>query len=303
MACVSGCRATCPAWSRNILSVSTKISFSRIPCIATVHGLEWQCYPGGYTLVERLKQRTWLELATGRAHGIVTFANNTSSDLYGLKPSLGIPVFVVPEGKDTVFRVLLPAEIDPHVAARYGIRRPFVLSVCSLDPRKNLVRLIKAFGKVSAEKDLDLVLVGRPGSASAALQAATGSDAGYANVIFAGYVPDEDLVNFIIRRNYLCIRRLRGVWTASHRGDGVRTSSYYVYGEFASGGGGWSRDLVDPTDEAGLTEAIIRVTSDQKLATLLSQRGLERAASFSWRRTAEGVLRFIDEIKLKSLRG
>jgi glycosyltransferase involved in cell wall biosynthesis len=278
-------------------SISTKIPFTSVPCVATIHGLEWYRCPDGYSSNERMRQRLWLELAARYSNGIVTFARSTHRDLTEIKRSFHKPVFVVPEASDSNFRVLQSQERDPTVIARHGITRPFALSVCSLDPRKNLTRLISGFAKAGCGDHLDLVLVGRPGPSSKALRVCTEAHGISRNVIFTGYVSDSDLVQLYNHASVFVYPSLYEgfglpVLEAMACGLPVVTSSTSSLPEVAR----HAAILVDPTDDAAIGSAIMDVATHEEVRARQSKLGLARASAFSWQRTARGVLEFLDEI-------
>ncbi|MEE8429433.1 MAG: glycosyltransferase, partial [Gammaproteobacteria bacterium] len=131
----------------------TKFPLRGPPSVVTVHGLEWHHCPADYRMVERIKQWAWFRLASRRSAGMVTFATNTKRDILAMAPRSSIPICVVPEGVDAMFKRLEASQIDGTVGQRLGINHPFVLSVCSLEPRKNVDRLIRSYASVVASRD------------------------------------------------------------------------------------------------------------------------------------------------------
>jgi glycosyltransferase involved in cell wall biosynthesis len=188
-------------------------------------------------------------------------------------------------------------EADPaRIAAvreRHQVRsRDYVLSVCTLEPRKNLPRLVRSFFALTEDQrlpELSLVLVGPTGWKSDPLIASLEERPRLRDrVVLTGFVPDEDLAAL-----YSGARMF--VYPSLYEGFGLpaleamqcgvpvitsRTSSLpEVVGDDAI--------TVDPTDADALSQAMLNVLRDAGLAAELSRRGLERSKQFSWSRAVD----------------
>ena len=202
-------------------------------------------------------------------------------------------VFVTPfAAARDIFHPERDGERVAAVCDRHGIGpRPYLLSLCTLEPRKNLPRLVRAFFALAADRrwrDLRLVLVGPTGwKAEALFQSLAEQPALREQVILTGYVPDADLSAL-----YTGARAF--VFPALYEGFGLpaleamqcgvpviasRSSSLpEVVGEAAL--------TVEPTDEESLTAAMAEILEDERRAADLGRRGVERAREFTWERTA-----------------
>ncbi|MDY7078184.1 MAG: glycosyltransferase family 1 protein, partial [Chloroflexota bacterium] len=163
----------------------------------------------------------------------------------------------------------------------------------TIEPRKNLMRLLTAFETVHAEGLSDgLVIVGKRGwlydDFFAALERSPARDA----VIFPGYVPDDDLPAIYAGAQ-------ASIFPSIYEGFGLPVLEAMACGTpvAASNGssipevGGEAALYFDPTDTEALTEAIRTVLDDADLRADLRQRGFEQAARFSWERAAEATTR------------
>jgi glycosyltransferase involved in cell wall biosynthesis len=280
------------------LSPNTKQPLTRRPCFTMVHGLEWARTPRDYTRVERLKQRLWLRLSTHLGAGIVTFARHTADDLARELPNAHPPVRVLSEGVGAAFRPIAPADRDLHAVERLGVRLPYVLSVCSHEPRKNLPTLLRAFARARAEHALPhrLVLAGRPGRCSASI-AALANELGIArDVVLPGYVGEHELVQLYNHAELFCYpSRYEGFGLppleAMRCGVPVVTSDRSATREVA----GDAALLVDPDSAPALAAAIGRALTDADLRARLVRAGHARAAEFSWDVLAADIEEFVVE--------
>lgn len=280
------------------LSMNTKFPFTSRPVVTTVHGLEWAFTPDDYSSKERLKQRFWFRLCTRRSRGLVTFAHHTEGDIRRLAPRCELPVRVVPEGVGPRFRPRLPHEKDPACVAELGARPPYVLSVCSLEPRKNLDALIRAFARAKHERDLphQLVLVGRAGWDSTRLDAAIEEVGLGGDVHRTGYVTDEQLVDLYNHADlFAYVSKYEGfglpVVEAMACATPVLTADASATREVA----GDAALLADPHSVDDIAEKLGRALADPALRASLTERGFERSARFSWDRMTSEICSFVAE--------
>lgn len=183
------------------------------------------------------------------------------------------------------------------VRARYKIpAAPYLLSVCTLEPRKNLPHLLRCFARLLLQPglgDVRLVLVGTVGWKSEPLFGLLRENPALdARVVVTGYVPDADLAALYSGACAFVYPSLYEgfglpVLEAMQCGAPVITSDSSSLPEVV----GDAAIVVPPADSDALTAALHRVVLDDALKADLSQRGLTRAALFSWDRTAEATVR------------
>ena len=213
------------------------------------------------------------------------------SDITGMAPDR---IFAIPLAASS--RIFRPVE-DParlrSVLDRYGIgSNRYILSVCTLEPRKNLARLVSAFAALSATRqlhDVRLVLVGALGWKTQPLlekiqTVALPKD----RLLMTGHVPDEDLGALLTGAAVFAYPSLYEgfglpVLEAMQCGTPVVTSRTSSLPEVV----GDAALTVEPTDEDALAQALMDVLQRSGLAETLRRRGLERARSFTWRRTVD----------------
>jgi glycosyltransferase involved in cell wall biosynthesis len=178
-----------------------------------------------------------------------------------------------------------PAEAD-RVRQKYNLPAKFILHVATIEPRKNLSRLLDAFQALLAEwPDLKLVLVGKKGWLYESFFQKLQSSGLQECVIFPGYIEEADLPSFYHLAELFAFPSLYegfglGPLEAMACGTPVISSNSSSLPEVVGEAG----LLVNPTDTAAWVAALRRVLSDAELRVDLKQRGLLQAQKFSWAR-------------------
>jgi glycosyltransferase involved in cell wall biosynthesis len=171
-----------------------------------------------------------------------------------------------------------------------GVPEPFVLSVGTLEPRKNLIRLIRAYRQVAPDVPHALVLAGGDGWHGTELDTELGRG-GAGRIVRTGRVDAADLDALYRRAGAFVYPSLYEgfglpVLDAMSRGVPVVTSNTSALAELA----GDHAILVDPTDIAELAEGLHRVLTDHGAAADLTARALSHAAAYTWEATARATL-------------
>jgi glycosyltransferase involved in cell wall biosynthesis len=202
---------------------------------------------------------------------------------YGLREDR---VVAIPNGVAPRFTAQAPPSMEP-----IGDRPLRVLAIGTLQPRKNLLRLLDAVRQVGTHRPVALRVVGPDGYQAGVIRDALG-DAGGVQVEVAGYVADEDLPAEYRAADMLVYPSLYEgfglpVVEAMACGLPVVTSTKGSLPEVA----GDAALIVDPLDEAAIAEAISRLAADDELRRDLSARGRERARRYTW---AAAAARLVD---------
>ena len=269
--------------------------FAPCPVVTTIHDLAFEHLP------ETFNRRSWMQLrltarsTARRAAHIITVSDYSRRDIsrtYGIDPE---HITVTPEAAPLNFAPITNETELRRIRETYGIQRDYILSLCSIQPRKNLVRLIEAYSclrRVSPEVKLpQLVLAGKRGWLENETFRAAERDALGRDILFTGYVPEHDLVG--LYSGAICF-----VYPSYFEGFGLpvveamqcgvpviagnRTSLPEIVGEAGL--------LFDPFDTAELVKALTRVLDDSAYRADLRTRGLERAKDFNWKTTAQLTL-------------
>ena len=269
--------------------------FAPCPIVTTIHDLAFEHLP------ETFNRRSWMQLrltvrsTARRAAQIITVSEYSRQDIirtYGLSPEA---ITVTPEAASEDFRRVKDDDELRLMRETYGIERDYILSLSSIQPRKNLVRLIEAYSllrQLHPEGKLpQLVLAGKRGWRDNEIMRAAQRDELGADIRFTGYVADEHLnalysgaVCFAYPSYFegFGLPILEAMKCGTPVVAGNRTSIPEVTGEAAL--------LFDPFDVHSLVEALKQILNDSEYRATLSAKGLQRANEFSWQRTARLTL-------------
>jgi glycosyltransferase involved in cell wall biosynthesis len=255
------------------------------PLVVTVLDLSFLRFPEYHGGWWRTLAVQGLRRAVREADALIAISSHTADDLVHMTGVPSCRVHVVPLAADPRFRSV----DDPAVPAKYGIDSPFLLYVGTLEPRKNLTVLLKAFADLP-EPGLKLVLAGAKGWMYQELFQTVDRLGLGSRVIFPGFVPDADLpallnsaVAFVYPSEYEGFGL--PVLEAMSCGAPVITTDVSSLPEVA----GSAALLVPPRDAVALRAALERVVASQDLRNELRAKGIEQAGKFSWSRTAEAT--------------
>jgi glycosyltransferase involved in cell wall biosynthesis len=265
--------------------------FLRVPSVIVVYDLV--VFRAG-TRARRssgLIERATIGLGIRRAEQLLCISEATRRDLIACFPKAEPKARVVPLAADDRFRRPLPASQLAESRSRYGLNRDFVLCAGTLEPRKNLLRVLEAHAGLSLE--IQLVLVGPPGwEFEPILEQARRQ----ANVRVLGQVPDEDLAALYQACTVFCYPSLYEgfglpLLEAMASGAACVTSSVSSLPEV----GGNAVVYVDPADVGEIRRAIERLVESEPARAAFGERAKKRAALFSWDRTAARTLEAVLE--------
>ncbi|MGD0393345.1 MAG: glycosyltransferase family 1 protein [Acidimicrobiales bacterium] len=265
----------------------------RSALVVTVHDLLWRRVPDAYPARGRAWHEAALRRALRRADRFVVPSDVVADDLEGA----GSPrqaITVIPMGSDH----LPPPDFGAGAAllSRLGVDGPFLLSVGTLEPRKNQARLIEAYSRIrgSLPEPWPLVLVG-PTGWGRQVAPATG-------VILAGLVTAPELSAL-----YATSRLLAYVPIIEGFGlppvEAMALGTPVVASPLPSTTAAFE---VDPRQTDSIAEGLLRVATDEDERERLRSLGLERAAELSWTAIARRHITVWNEARestVRSLRG
>jgi glycosyltransferase involved in cell wall biosynthesis len=259
--------------------------FSACPLVVTVHDLSFLFFPQSFRTLNRSYLRLFTWLSVRRAQRVLAVSESTKRDLvqyYGLSPA---KVDVVYNGVDSAFRPL-PAEQVAAFRRQAGLPERFMLFVGTLEPRKNVVRLIEAYARLPKERP-PLVLVGGKGWLYEQIFAQVEALNLSGQVHFAGYVLAEDLPLWYNAADLFVYPSLYEGFglpplEAMACGTAVITSTASSLPEVVGKAG----LAVDPTDTEALATAMGQMLIAKDLREQMQAEGLAQAQKFSWAKTA-----------------
>ncbi len=259
----------------------------RCPAVVTIHDLALLRWPEQVPIRRYRYLSKAIKDAVQAADRVLAVSAATRDDIVEL---LGVDpgkIAVTPLGVDRRFSPPTPEAVADFKASK-GLNVPFILTVGTLEPRKNLPRLLEAFASLKPEIPHQLVLVGpegwRQGPLNEKLDALKLED----RLKMTGFVPDHELPLWYAAADLFVLPSLYEgfglpVLEAMACGAVVVTSNVSSMPEVA----GEAALHVDPQSVASIAEGIRRALGDEILRRDLRAKGLARAKTFTWERTAE----------------
>ena len=275
--------------------------FCPCPVVVSIHDLSFEHLPETFKRRSRTQLRLTVRRSARRATRILSLSEHTRRDIIETYRIDAEKVSAIPLAAADHFRPVADNRELQRVRHKYGIDGDYILCVGSIQPRKNVARLIRAYallrGNFSADKLPKLVLVGKCAwlydETLRTLEKTGVKDTS----VVTGYVPESDLP--ALYSGALCF-----VYPSYFEGFGLppleamkcgtpvivgnRTSLPEVVGDAALS--------VDPFDIEAIAAAITRLMNNSALRDELSVRGQERARMFSWQHTAEETLKIYTEV-------
>ena len=267
--------------------------------VVTVHDLGYRHYPGAHPLLDRLYLNLSTRYNARAARRVIAVSQATQDDLvqhYGLEPD---KITVVYSGWDERMQPVEDEATIEGVKARYHIRGEYVLYVGTLQPRKNLGRLLEAVAllrkRAQRGEAPGLVIAGRKGWLYDQIFQQVERLGLESEVLFPGYVPQEDLPALLSGARLFVFPSLYEgfglpVLEAMACGTPVVCSNVSSLPEVA----GDAALLVDPLDVKDMAEAMNRLLQDEGLRTELVERGYRQVRQFSWDRCARETLAVLE---------
>lgn len=261
------------------------------PSVVTVHDLAFLIEPATYPAIKRSYLTIFTALSVHRATRVIAVSEQTRRALlarFRLHPSR---IVVVPNGVDSRFQPVRDPVALAALRERFVLPEHFFLYVGTLQPRKNLVRLIKAFAQVFTQLGWPLVLVGARGWQDSEIFQHLQALGLHSAVRAVGYVPVEELPLWYSAATvfvYPSIYEGFGlpVLEAMACGTPVLTSVGTAMAEVA----GDAAYLVDPYDIGAIAQGLWQLATTPSLRADLAARGVMRAAQFTWERTARETI-------------
>lgn len=273
--------------------------FCRCPAVVTVHDISFAVRPEYFTLRDRVLLGSLVPRALRRAQRVITDTEHTRRDLvnvYNVDPAR---VAVIPLAADPRYRTLDRAACRSTVAARHRVAEGYILYVGTLQPRKNVSTLVDAYARFRRRTGLPhkLLIVGKPKYKFEAVFAAIERSGVADDIVFAGFVPDEDLPTYYNAADVFVFPSLYEgfglpVLEAMACGTPVICSTASCLPEVVGDAG----LLAEPQSSEAFCDALERVLGNPAQAAVLRERGLRRAAGFTWDRTARATLEVYHDV-------
>lgn len=257
--------------------------------VVTVHDLSFFRAPEWYRFNRAQYYRAAVRRSVSTARHVIADSQATADDLGRFLRVEARRITVAPLGVEEHFRPA-PAEAIDGARAKYALPERFILYVGTLEPRKNLVRLVEAYSRVAGRCDCDLVLAGREGWKTEAVHTAIKASPFAGRIHLPGFIEQDHLAAVVSAAHAFA-------WPSLYEGFGlppleamacgtpVLTSDVSSLPEVV----GDAALLVNPYDTEAIAHGLETIATDGALRAGLKARGRIQAQRFSWRRTAEIV--------------
>jgi len=258
--------------------------------VVTVHDCIFLRHPEWFRW-ERAQYYRWAgRRSIRRAARVIADSRATARDVHDL---LGVPrdrIDTIPLGVDLAFHPRPEAEVAA-ARTRHGLPERYFLYVGTLEPRKNLARLVRAWDQIAGDIPDALVIAGRPGWKTRPFDAAVRAARHRDRILLPGFLPDSDLPALLTGARAF-------VWPSLYEGFGlpvleamacgapVITSNTSGLSEVAGDGA----IRVEPEDEDAIRAALHLLSTDGERTRQLRERGLKQASNYTWRQCAQSTL-------------
>jgi glycosyltransferase involved in cell wall biosynthesis len=268
--------------------------------VVTIHDLGYLFYPEAHEPAGRRYLDWSTRWNAHQAAAVLADSQATKADLVRAYGAREDKVHVVYLGRDeSLKRVTNPLRLA-SVRAKYDLAQQYLLYIGTLQPRKNLQRVVEAFARICGRPGMagvQLVLAGKQGWLYQSLLEQVAREGMTEQVVFPGYVPDEDLPAMLSAATAFVFPSLYegfGIPVLEAGGCGVPviTSNTSSLPEVA----GDAALLVDPHDVDAIANAMYRLVTDPELASELRRRGHENVKRFSWEKCARETLAVLESV-------
>ena len=271
--------------------------FSPMPTAISIMDLSYIHFPELFTKHDLYQLVNWTKYSAKNAREIFTISNFSRDDIiktYKKKPEdvettyLGIKPAL--SGNDKVLSM-------EEMHKKFGITKPYLLFVGTLQPRKNVAKLIEAFSQLK-NKEIELVIVGKKGWLWEEIFAAPEKFGVMERVKFLDFVENEDLPS--LYKNALCF-----VLPSLYEGFGLPVLEAMKFGcptvisdtSSLPEVGGDAALYFDPQSVDDIAQKIEKVISDEKLREEMVKKGYNQIKKFSWEKTAKETLKVLEDLE------
>jgi len=284
--------------------------FSPVPTAISIMDISYVYFPQLFNKNDLYQLNNWTKYSAKKASKIFTISNASRNDIikeYKIKPEKVIVTYLgIKEIQSAKLKVKSSDMEDLN--KKFGIKGKYILFVGTLQPRKNISKLIEAFSKlvlsskykVESIKNLELVIVGKKGWMYEEILAAPEKFGVKDKVIFLDFVDDNDLPS--LYKNALCF-----VLPSLYEGFGLPVLEAMKFGcpVLASNvsslpeAGGDAAIYFDPENVEDITKNLESIIQNSELREEMIKKGYEQIKKFSWEKTAKQTLQALEDLAVK----
>ena len=272
-----------------------------LPCkgVITVTDLSFMVFPESFKAFQRFYQRFFTRLSARRAVHLITYSTSTAQDLTRFFAVSGTKISVIFPGVDACYQPIQDESILADFRSRRNLPQKMILFVGTLEPRKNLLTLLRAYARFRQQTDTGhkLVIGGGMGWLYQPIFAAVEELGLQQDVFFPGFIPEDELPLWYNAADVFAYPSLYEGFglpplEAMACGTPVIVSDASSLPEVV----GNAALLVNPHQPGEWAAALALLCSDVALRADLVSRGLERAQQFSWTRMARETISVYQDV-------
>jgi glycosyltransferase involved in cell wall biosynthesis len=259
------------------------------PTVVTIHDMVWKRYGKTMVRMGRLIETLLMPASLHKARRVIAVSQATADDIVAFYPDVANKIIVIPEAS-SLEQIQSSEDACPAP--------PYMLFVGTVEPRKNLESILRAFRSLIKTRagSHRLVIAGNPGWKNESVHLLLQEPELASRIDALGTISDERLVSLYQSADFVVAPSLYegfGLVVVEAMGFGVPviTANTSSLPEVA----GNASILVDPTDVDAIADAMRRLIEDRDLHRELSRRGLNRSKLFSWDRAADETLKVLGE--------
>ena len=272
----------------------------RTKVITIIHDAVAFLFPKTHQRKATTIEKLTLKRALRHSSKVIAVSETTKQDIQRIFRLPEEKILVVPEAAREIFKTSRDIDQQKVLGEKYGISQKYLLFISTLEPRKNLVRLLQAYKLLSPalRDEYQLVIVGRKGWYYENIFKEVKGTEIESQVVFAGYAPDEDLphllhgaVGFVMPSLYegFGLPPLEAFTCSTP----VLISNTPAFQEVAGENGAL---YCDPYDVHDIHDKLVEFLTNEVLRKQLAHAGHKRSHEYNWEKTARGVLSVIEEI-------
>lgn len=266
--------------------------------VVTIHDLAYEYYPELFLKKDLYKLKKWTRKSVARASRVIAVSEATKRDvvnLYGADPD---KIVVVHNGYDQA-RFHPKVKINSKALSKYKINQSkYLLYVGTIQPRKNVIKLVQAFHLLKEANAYDgkLVIAGNPGWLSDPSIRSTRTSKYSKDIILTGYIPQDDLPSMYKQADaYILPSLMEGFGIPLLESMAVGTPVAAADNSSLPEVVGTAGELFDPHDSSDIAESIKKLLSSREE---YSKKSLKQAIKFSWHKSAIKTLKVLKQVAL-----
>lgn len=274
--------------------------FSPLPQVISIMDLAFFHFPEYFTRKDLAQLKSWTEYSVRKADAIITISHASKDDIIKQYTIPEEKIYVVYPGIKVGMNLQHSVFVMNELKAKYSLTDKYILFVGTLQPRKNISRLIEAFSILSKKRafsDIELVIVGKKGWSYEEILQAPKKFAVSDRVKFLDFVPDDDLP--FLYQHAQCF-----VLPSLYEGFGLPVLEAMKYNcpvitsnvSSLPEAGGDAAVYIDPLSVSDIAEKLEKVLSDRDLRNTMIERGRKQIQKFSWEKAAKETLKILEKV-------